>query len=52
MKMRYMWELTSSMPLMSYVHEGTVKMEANRFLKNAVEKNKGEYAEIAKSFMK
>jgi hypothetical protein len=40
------------MPLMSYVHEGTVKMEANRFLKNAVEKNKGEYAEIAKSFMK
>lgn len=35
-----------------YVHEGTVKMEANRFLKNAVEKNKGEYVEIAKSFMK
>jgi hypothetical protein len=40
------------MPLMSYVHEGTVKMEANRFLKNAVEKNKGEYVEIAKSMMK
>lgn len=35
-----------------YVHEGTVKMEANRFLKNAVEKNKGEYVEIAKSMMK
>jgi HK97 gp10 family phage protein len=35
-----------------YVHEGTVKMGANRFLKNAVEKNKGEYSEIAKSMMK
>lgn len=35
-----------------YVHEGTVKMTANRFLKNAVEKNVSEYADIAKSYMK
>lgn len=35
-----------------YVHEGTVKMPANRFLKNAVERNKSEYIEIARSYMK
>lgn len=35
-----------------YVHEGTVKMKANRFLKNAVENNASEYAEIMKSYMK
>lgn len=35
-----------------YVHEGTVKMKANRFLKNAVESNASEYAEIIKSYMK
>lgn len=35
-----------------YVHEGTVKMTANRFLKNAVEKNASEYVQIAQSYMK
>ena len=35
-----------------YVHEGTVNMGANRFLKNAVEKNASEYGEIIKSYMK
>lgn len=35
-----------------YVHEGTVKMKANRFLKNAVEKNASEYMQIAQSYMK
>lgn len=35
-----------------YVHEGTQRMEPNRFLKNAVEKNQKEYQEIAKQYMK
>lgn len=35
-----------------YVHEGTVKMAANRFLKNAVEKNRKEYVAIMQSYMK
>ena len=35
-----------------YVHEGTVKMAANRFLKNAVERNKAEYVAIMQSYMK
>lgn len=35
-----------------YVHEGTVKMKPNRFLKNAVEKNASEYMQIAQSYMK
>ncbi len=35
-----------------YVHEGTVKMKPNRFLKNAVERNASEYVDIAKSYMK
>lgn len=30
----------------AYVHEGTDRMEANRFLKKAIEKNKSEYERI------
>ena len=35
-----------------YVHEGTVKMLPNRFLRNAVEKNADQYKAIAESMMK
>lgn len=34
-----------------YVHEGTVKMKPNRFLKNAVEKNLKEYIALMVSEM-
>ena len=35
-----------------YVHEGTRKMAPNRFLKNAVMKNREEYKGIAESYLK
>ena len=35
-----------------YVHEGTRKMAPNRFLKNAVMKNRDEYKAIAESYLK
>ena len=35
-----------------YVHDGTMKMAANRFLKNAVEKNAAEYKAIAEQYLK
>lgn len=35
-----------------YVHEGTRKMRPNRFLKNAVVKNKDEYKAIAEAELK
>lgn len=35
-----------------YVHEGTVKMAPNRFLRNAVEKNASQYKQIAEAMMK
>lgn len=35
-----------------YVHEGTRKMAPNRFLKNAVVKNKDEYKAIAEKHLK
>ena len=35
-----------------YVHEGTRKMAPNRFLKNAVVKNKEEYKAIAEQYLK
>lgn len=35
-----------------YVHDGTMKMEANRFLKNAAERNAAEYAAIAQQYLK
>lgn len=34
-----------------YVHEGTVKMKPNRFLKNAVQKNKDEYVAMIYHFL-
>ena len=35
-----------------YVHEGTMKMEANQFLRNAVEKHIEEYKNIAEEYLK
>lgn len=35
-----------------YVHEGTRRMAPNRFLKNAVEKNAGEYMKMAEETLK
>ena len=35
-----------------YVHEGTSRMAPNRFLKNAVERNKAEYKAIAEAELK
>ena len=35
-----------------YVHEGTMKMEPNRFLRNAVEKHIEEYKKIAEQYLK
>ena len=35
-----------------YVHDGTVNMTANRFIKNAITKNRKEYKEIAKAYLK
>ena len=35
-----------------YVHEGTDRMEKNRFLRNAVEKNSDQYKEMLKSYIK
>ena len=34
-----------------YVHEGTVRMAPNRFLKNAIDRNKAEYKAIIESFL-
>lgn len=34
-----------------YVHEGTDRMPPNRFLKNAIENNQGELAEIIKKYL-
>lgn len=35
-----------------YVHDGTMKMAANRFLKNAAERNSAEYKAIAERYLK
>lgn len=35
-----------------YVHDGTMKMAANRFLKNAAERNAAEYKAIAEQYLK
>ena len=35
-----------------YVHEGTMKMEPNQFLRNAVEKHIEEYKNIAEDYLK
>lgn len=35
-----------------YVHDGTVRMAPNRFLKNAVAKHTDEYKAIAKQYLK
>lgn len=35
-----------------YVHEGTVRMEPNRFLKNAVERHVDEYKTMVEQFLK
>jgi HK97 gp10 family phage protein len=35
-----------------YVHDGTIKMAANRFLKNAAERNAAEYKAIAEQYLK
>ena len=42
----------SAVSYAAYVHEGTSRMEPNRYLKNAVEKNMGEYGEILESVLK
>lgn len=34
-----------------YVHEGTGRMTPNRFLKNAIDRNKAEYKAIIESFL-
>lgn len=34
-----------------YVHEGTYKMDPNRFLKNAIQNHEQEYKEIAKKYL-
>lgn len=35
----------------AYVHDGTVRMAPNRFLKNAIDRNKAEYKAIIESFL-
>lgn len=35
----------------TYVHEGTVRMIPNRFLKNAIDRNKSEYKAILESYL-
>jgi HK97 gp10 family phage protein len=35
-----------------YVHEGTMKMEKNQFLRNAVEKHIAEYKNITEEYLK
>lgn len=34
-----------------YVHEGTMRMTPNRFLKNAMEKNKNQYKKMIESYL-
>lgn len=34
-----------------YVHDGTMRMSPNRFLKNAIEKNRAEYYKIIESYL-
>ena len=43
--------ISTNVEYAGYVHEGTVRMAPNRFLKNAIERNKAEYKAIIESFL-
>ena len=43
--------ISTNVEYAGYVHEGTTRMAPNRFLKNAIDRNKAEYKAIIESFL-